>query len=57
MTLRAPDQQHDDDLPADYRALPESIKAYVSLKEWLWLSDTEKARLVQTETEPEWAEP
>lgn len=57
MSVLAPDQQHDDAMPAAYKALPEGIKAYVSLKEWLWLSDAEKARLVQTETEPDWIEP
>ena len=37
----------------DYEALPESIKATYSEQEYLWLSSTEKARLLQTETEPE----
>lgn len=37
----------------EYEALPESIKAMYSLEQYLWLSDDEKARLVQTETEPE----
>lgn len=37
----------------EYDALPESIKAHYSFLQWLWLSDDEKARLVQTETEPE----
>ena len=38
---------------SEYEALPESIKAMYSLEQYLWLSDDEKARLVQTETEPE----
>lgn len=40
-----------------YDALPESIKAVYSRKEWLWLSDAEKASLEQRETEPEHTEP
>lgn len=36
-----------------YSALPEPIKASMTHKEWLWLSDAEKQRLIQTETEPE----
>lgn len=39
--------------PRQYDELPEGIKATLSSREWLWLSDGEKARLVQTETEPE----
>jgi len=38
---------------ADYERLPVTIKAAYTLKEYLWLSDREKAGLVQTETEPE----
>ena len=38
---------------AAYHELPESIKATLSYSQWLWLSDSEKARLEQTETEPE----
>lgn len=38
---------------SDYESLPEAIKAVVSPKEYLWLSDAEKARLEQDETEPE----
>lgn len=37
----------------DYESLPEFLKAKLSLKEYLWLGDAEKARLVQEETEPE----
>lgn len=36
-----------------YAQLPEAIKATMSQHEWLWLSDREKATLVQDETEPE----
>lgn len=39
--------------PGGYQDLPEPIKQIVSPKEYLWLSDAEKARLVQNETEPE----
>lgn len=37
----------------EYDALPESVRALYTLQEYLWLSDAEKARLLQTETEPE----
>lgn len=40
----------------DYDELPESIKADYSYTEWQWLSGEQKARLLQTETEPEWDE-
>lgn len=39
--------------PNEYDQLPESIKVTLSHREWLWLSDAEKARLIQDETEPE----
>jgi hypothetical protein len=38
---------------ADYDALPESVKMLHPLEGWLWLSEAEKGRLVQRETEPE----
>lgn len=38
----------------DYERLPEPIKMSYTRAEWLWLSDYEKARLVQQECEPEW---
>lgn len=37
----------------DYQALPEAIRASYSFEQYLWLSDREKARLVQAETEPD----
>ncbi len=37
----------------EYDALPECIKAMYTLHQYLWLSDDEKGRLMQTETEPE----
>lgn len=37
----------------DYQALPESIRAYYAFDQYLWLSDAEKARLLQAETEPD----
>ena len=40
-----------------YDELPQPIKDLYTHKEWLWLSDAGKARLVQTETEPDWIEP
>jgi hypothetical protein len=36
-----------------YDALPESIKGCYARKEWLWLSDREKAELVTNECMPE----
>lgn len=37
----------------DYEALPLSIRAVLTYQQYLWLSDAEKARLVQSECEPE----
>lgn len=39
---------------SDYDQLPEPIKMIVSAEEYLWLSDEQKARLVQDECEPEY---
>jgi len=36
-----------------YADLPEAIRHTLKPNEWAWLSDAEKARLMQTETEPE----
>lgn len=36
-----------------YFELPESIKGVLSQTEYLWLSEEEKARLIQQETEPD----
>jgi hypothetical protein len=38
---------------AEYDALPEFLRAIYSYEQYQWLSDGEKARLIQTETEPE----
>lgn len=38
---------------ADYDALPEAIKHYYSWEQYQWLSDNEKASLIQSETEPD----
>lgn len=38
---------------SDYAELPECIKQYYTEKEYLWLSDDQKASLLQAETEPE----
>lgn len=43
--------------PPGYDELPVPIKAIVSPKEYAWLGDLERARLMQTETEPEGTEP
>lgn len=40
----------------DYNALPEPLKNAYSRDEFLWLSDKEKATLVQRECEPDWTE-
>jgi len=37
----------------DYMELPESIRALYGFDQYLWLSDAEKVRLIQTETEPD----
>lgn len=37
----------------DYDALPRGIKDRYTFQQYLWLSDVEKGRLEQTETEPE----
>lgn len=42
--------------PDGYDELPDVVRQYYSREEYLWLSDEEKARLVQSETEPEWEE-
>lgn len=38
---------------AEYDGLPEGIKTYYSYEQYQWLSDSEKATLIQTETEPD----
>lgn len=42
------------DSPDPYDKLGDALQQYYTRQEWLWLSDAEKARLEQTETEPEW---
>lgn len=37
-----------------YLSLPEAIRWGLTRKQWLWLSDAEKASLTQNATEPEW---
>jgi hypothetical protein len=37
-----------------YDALPEAIRYGWSRAEWTWLSDAEKANLIQQECDPEW---
>lgn len=36
-----------------YEDLPECIKQYYTEKQYMWLSDDAKARLLERETEPE----
>lgn len=38
----------------EYATLPESIRVLYSREEYLWLTDGQKARLEQRETEPDW---
>lgn len=38
----------------DYDRLPEPIKQTFSRREFLWMSDEQKARLTEQECEPEW---
>lgn len=40
-------------IPKGYDELPKSIKVLYTPEQYLWLSDDEKGRLEQTETEPE----
>jgi len=37
----------------DYEALPAVVQALIAPREWLWLSDVEKARFSRECTEPE----
>ncbi len=37
----------------DSDSLPEAVKAVIGRREWAWLSDAEKATLVQRECEPD----
>lgn len=37
-----------------YEQLPEAVRQYYSRSEYLWLSDDQKAHLIENETEPEW---
>lgn len=39
---------------SDYDQLPEPIRMIVNEREYLWLSDEQKANLIQQECEPEW---
>jgi hypothetical protein len=47
----------DSDTTAQYDALPESIKATLTRREYNWLTDAQKAQLVDRESEPDWDEP
>jgi hypothetical protein len=48
----AMDEQRDQ-ARAEYDALPEAIRHYYSWVQYQWLSESEKARLIQSETEPD----
>ena len=37
----------------DYSRLPMAIRVAISRTDYLWMSDAQKARLVQDETEPD----
>lgn len=37
-----------------YDQLPRSIKDQHTFEEWMWLGDTDKANLIQNETEPDY---
>lgn len=37
----------------EYGELPASIRALYTFEQYQWLSEAEKARLIQTETEPD----
>ena len=40
----------------DYEGLPDGIKLTLSRIEYMWLSDHEKATLVERTCEPDWTE-
>lgn len=40
-------------MPDDYDRLPMAIKQYYSRSEYLWLTESQKAELQRTETEPD----
>lgn len=51
---QAPESMFDESSRDDYDNLPEPVKFVVSRKDYLWLSDEAKARLIQDECEPEY---
>ena len=40
----------------EYDKLPECIKHTLTEKEFAWLDDAQRARLIESETMPEWTE-
>jgi hypothetical protein len=42
-----------DELKDDYDKLPEALKLVYTRQEYLWLSDLQKAKLIERETEPD----
>ena len=41
---------------SEYQRLPECIRQYYTEREYNWLSDAQKARLIESELEPEYVE-
>ena len=39
---------------SEYDDLTEAVRQYYSQREYLWLTEHQKQRLLQDETEPEW---
>lgn len=52
--LPMPKRPADDTGNRAYDQLPKGVKDEHPYEGWLWLSDAEKARLVQSETEPDY---
>ena len=42
--------------PEIYEALPLAVREVYAPHEWAWLTDSQKALLIATETEPEWTD-
>lgn len=49
-------EDSEDTMQREYDNLPEAIKSTYSLKEYRWMTDIQRANLVQGECEPEWEE-
>lgn len=57
MSLLTNDSAYSASGNSEYDGLPDSVKQAFTLKEWLWMSDGDKASLVGSMTQPEWDEP